>query len=233
MTTYSQLVDELVTEFVRPDLRVSITSYVNQTIRELHADSKAQTPILFDANRMEYEGMVSSLPAQWMIPHVTRFQRLETVYYPDYGVYAKQRHPSRAYEQRDNLTRFYWYRSGPVIILSGLEENNEFKLTYFEFPRHLIYYAPDARPAIWDYEAEVFEFNPEYIGTPELQELAIELTSNWLLLRWLECIKQGTRAKIWARVGEADRGRVAYSLYEQERQQLVLSESLEQNPDGS
>lgn len=59
MTTLSQLVDDLLVELVRPDMRSMLVDYANQTVREMHFRPATNAPVLFDANR--YEEQILSL----------------------------------------------------------------------------------------------------------------------------------------------------------------------------
>lgn len=234
MSTFSQLVDELTIEHLRPDLRTTISSYLNATIREVHMHETTQLPVYYESNRLEVDVVVATdPPALWAIPKVTRFQAIETIYYPDFGEYATKRAPSRIYQPHLVGSPFFWYRSGPTIALGGLNITNKAKISWFEYPRALTYYAAAARPATWDAASESLIYNTvgstDYDATDESRELAEELTTNWLLQRWGEMLKQGTRNKIFARLGEEARTRTSYSMYVSQRVQCVNSESMELN----
>lgn len=228
MTTFSQLIDEMVAEHLRPDLRIAITSYANQTIRELHSRKGNSEPILFGENRNEVEFTFPSAPAIWPIPSTTRFQRLETAYSPVRGVYYVERSLSRVYKENENP--FCWYRSGPNFVFSMAEASEVMKISYFMFPRFLTYYATADRPATWDAESETFSYHADYTATAELQAEAESLTTNWILLRWGEAVvKQGIRAKVFSRLGDGDRARMSYSAFESMREQMNASEEWQQN----
>lgn len=229
MTTFSQTIDELVREHVRPDLRPTIVAYLNQTIRELHSDSNSGAPLLFDANRKEAEWTVPSDPASWPVPSVARFQQFETAYYVGPGVYALKRHPSRAFERGIDNEEPYWYRAGAYVIFSGIKKDQKIKMTYFEFPPVLVYYESAQRPAVYDVETDGYTYLPSYDIDETTRENARNLTDNWLLNRWPEVVKQGCRAKIFSRLGEETRAKMSYSLYESQRQGLKASESFVMN----
>lgn len=226
MTTFSQLVDELAAEVVRPDLRTTICSYVNQTIRELHSRRDSGLPVQFASNRVETEVTAAELPFVWSIPNVARFQSIESIFDPATGQYLRQKTPGDIYRDTNHpFPALYYYRSGPTVVLNGIAVGASVKMSYFEYPRLLTYYASDERPAVWDSITEVFTYLAAYESTSELQETAESLTTNWLLLRWGELvIKEGVRAKVWKRLAELDRARLAYSAYSSLRDQLVATE---------
>lgn len=233
MTTFSQLVDDMTTEHVRPDLRTSIAAYANQTIREVHAGRNNSAPILFGSNRYEAEWTVVGNPSLWTIPHVSRFQRLEAVYLVEAGVYAQERSPDRVYKDYSPENRYYWYRTGAQIAIGDRSSQSlvgtTVRFSYFLFPKQLKYYAANARPAVFDVETEGFTYAAGYEVSDESRAQAEELSTNWILLRWGEAvIKQGVRAKVFARLGE-ERARIAYSSFESMREQLHAAEQWQQN----
>jgi hypothetical protein len=228
MTTFSQMVDELVLEHLRPDLKTSICAYLNQTIREVHSD-KNGIPILFNSNRNELDYTVTVLPVVWPIPSVPRFQKLDTAYYPESGRYAKERALSRAYDNGVGSDDAYWYRSGQNIVFNGVLVGNHIYLAWFEFPRQLLYYAVADRPATYDVENDSYTYLPAYDVDATTREDAVNKTDNWLLTRWPEMMKQGVRSKIFSRLGEDVRAKTNYSLYESQRAGLIGSEQYNLN----
>lgn len=238
MSTFSQMVDELAAEHLRPDMRTrgDIQEYLNQTIRELHqkrAVNGANMDILFESNRVEFEWTVPSpLPAVWDIPSVPRFQRLETVYYKELGVYSKKRHPSRAFQNGLLSQDPYWYRSGAGIVFSGIDIGLTVKMSYFLFPPRLKYYAdatPQIRPAVYDYEADSYLYATAYDVDDDSRQAARDLSTNWILLRWHAVVKEGVRAKIFKRQGEIERAKLCFSAFESLREGMHSSEAFEEN----
>lgn len=240
MTTFSQLIDEMVQELLRPDLRATIVAYANQTIREVHSQRRSSEPILFASNREEIEWVVpvgmggDAAPATWAIPSIARFQRLEAAYAIGRSAYFLEKKPARIHgDFPDPDNRYYWYRSGPVIAFGDRRltslEGERFQLSYFLFPRLLKYYPPSERPAVYDVETESFTYLAG-IDTPEAQADAEEKSTNWVLLRWGEAVvKQGIRAKVYVRLGDDARSKTTYSLYESMREQMNASEMWQQN----
>lgn len=234
MSTFSQVVDELVTEHLRPDLRTSIAAYLNATIREVHMREQGGTPIYYESNRLEDTGTIAALPALWDIPSVPRFQVLETLFFPDYGEYAKKRAPARVHLTQFNGSPFYWYRTGSAIAMSGILVGQDFNISWFEFPKTLLYYVSGQRPMTWSEETELPTYHTvgatDYNLNAASRALADSLTTNWLILRWKEMLKQGVRNKIFVRLGEETRARASYSIYSGLRGQCMASESMEMNP---
>jgi hypothetical protein len=227
MTTFSQVADEIVLEHLRPDLIVSICSWLNETIREVHFDNRnsVQGTILYDSNRIEDEFVPATLPALWPIPSVPRFQQLETAFYKERGVYAKKRNPSRAFESGYENIDPYWYRTGPQIAFNGVHALDTVKLSWFEFPRRFAYYAVGARPGTYNIETDTWTYITAYDVSDATRQNAQDLTSNWLLLRWTEVLKEGVRAKLFKRQGEDTRAKMCFSQFEALKMGLVSSES--------
>jgi len=234
MSTFSEIVDELATELVRPDFKAAITDYLNLTIRESHQKKMNAdvVPVLFDANRIEETFTVASLPAIWDIPNIARFQYFETAYYPAIGCYATKKHLTRTRENGPNDQTPYWYRAGTYIVFNGVNVGDEVDLTYFEYPARLKYYAvttPQIRPAVYNFEDGTYTYAAAFDVDATTRENARNLVTNWLLLNHVEVMKQGVRAKVWARLGETDRAKMGFSLYESLRLGLIGSEINENN----
>jgi len=226
MTTFSQCIDDVVTELMRPDLLTASASYVNQTMRELHFKPNPQgqsIAIHYDANRFEAEELVNTAePYMWPIPSTTAFQDMETAYSPTAGIYIKQKNPRVAkavsYEPNANV---YWYRSGPSIAFAGLANGSTLQLSWFEFVRSMGYRTVADRVVIFN--ALTQEYEKVGGGVPSEAELALE--TNWMLQRWGDSVvKEGLRAKMWKRIGDLDRGRMSYSAFESNRSGLWMSE---------
>lgn len=234
MSTFSEVVDELTVELVRPDFKVAIADYLNLTIRESHQKkvNNEVVPVLFESNRVEDAVTVVSLPAIWDIPNVARFQYFETAFFPATGYYAHKRSVTRIKEDGPNSLEPYWYRAGSYIAFNGIGVGEDINLTYFQYPARLKYYPvaiPQTRPAVYDFEADTYIYATAFDVSPTTRENARNLVTNWLLLNHVEIMKQGVRAKVWARLGETDRAKMGFSLYESLRLGLIGSEINELN----
>src|SRR4051812_37916301 len=98
MTTFSQLVDEMVVETRRPDLRSEIAVYLNQTIREVHFEPGKGNVVHYAENRKEDQITATSDSGQlWDLPSPQNFQGIEAVRFPDAVCgrmqYAKEARP--------------------------------------------------------------------------------------------------------------------------------------------
>ena len=227
MTTFSQLVDDVVMELLRPDLLVAAVSYVNQTMRELHfKPNPAGQSIMvhYDANRLEDEVPVNTPePFLWTIPSTTSFQDMEAAYSPTIGLYIKPKNPrvTKAVSFEPNANVF-WYRSGPSIAFAGLPNGSTLQISWFEYARSMGYRATADRVVEFD------PLNQVYVrvgGGPAPTEAELLLETNWMLQRWGDSVvKEGLRAKLWKRVGEIERGRMAYSAFESARSGLWMAE---------
>ncbi len=227
MTTFSQLVDEMVAETKRPDLVSEIVSYTNQTIRELHFDPERNCAVLFDSNRNERQLVVDVEDNfVWNIEDITTFQQMEAVRYDgQFDTDGEQIYPERVNPGRAiRFKLFAYYRTGQSFAFKGCGNVGSIvSISFFAYPRALKYYAPDQRPASYDLQNGWTYATG--IDTPELREAAEIATSNWLLLRWKICVEEGVRAKVYKRVGDETRSRTSYSLYAQLRKGLFTSEA--------
>lgn len=206
-------------------MRAAIASYTNQTIRDVHFRPNLNSPILYDANRYEDEVTVTSDGMWlWSIPSNTRFQDVEAIFVNELGVYVNRRNPrialTQSFEPDANL---YWYRSGPAIAINGVAAGWTAKLSYHMFPRTLGY-----KPATGA-NARAVRFNPdsdayELITGGVPSEAQLELETHWVLQRWADTIKEGVRAKVWKRLGDMERTRMAYSAFESMRTSIWNTE---------
>lgn len=229
MTTFSQLVDKMVLETRRPDLRTEIASYLNQVVRELHFEPERGNVVYFDDNYREEVLTVDTVQSQtWTVPNMALFQglvaaRFDGIYSHDgKRVYAKRVSPGPRIEIED----YYYYSAGQVYVFGGRVGygaiGSTISLAYYEFPKGLKYYATAARPATWDDETG-FAYHEDYDDTDELKATAEALVTNWLILRWAVVVEEGLRAKVYKRVSDDSRARLSYSLYSQLRMGVFTS----------
>lgn len=226
MTTYSQLVDRLVIESRRPDMRPNIESYVNQTIRELHIMPNSGAALLFKSNMIELEitadvddGFI------WSFPRPQSFQAIETVFYNTPQKHATERIPSTIHMFLNQINgKYYYYRTGDGIAMSGYGGiGSLIKIAYFEFPRRLVYFPLADRPVQWNEADETWVYK-DGIVTEQQKLEALQKCTNWMLFRWEDIVKQGAFSKTAAFLANYDRARLAYSLYESLRPGLHLAE---------
>lgn len=226
MFTFSQMVDEMVSEVKRPDLASEIARYVNQTVRECHFSTDRQAAIFFKENFRELLLTATSEEAQtWEVPNPTTFQKIAGVKYPAQydsngdAVWATETVPGRHLNQ----LCYYYYQVGGTFVFSGYGGiGSQIAIGYFAFPASLKYKAAAVRPASYDPESG-WTYHAS-ITTDEDKEAARLVSTNWLLLRWSDVISEGVRAKLFKRVSDTERARNCYSLYGQLRQGLITSE---------
>ena len=228
MTTFSQMVDLLLKEIVRPDMVTMLPDYLNQTIREMHTNAQTSLPVAYADNRIEHLITIdSSVEAAnnfvWPLPDPTRFQMVEAIYYRSVGRYAKPRTPdvARVRNFSDPLRDLYYYRSGPNLAFSkpgGVGDIIEASILYY--PRRLQYQQGTQRKVRWNAESEVFE----YINGGTIADLG--KATNWLLQRHADCLMEGTRAKAYKRMDDQNRAKLAYSQYESMRAAVIATESV-------
>lgn len=222
MTTFSQLIDDVATEMLRPDLRAAMGSWVNQTVREMHFKPGLNVPVGYDANRTE-EAVTVTTDRTWLwpIPSSTRFQKLEAAYNKNLGAYSKVKTPqvSLQYSLEPDATLFH-YRSGDTYAFQGVTLNQEIWLAYKQFPRTLQYKIPANRQVRYDVDTDSYVLIAG--GVPTQAQLDAE--THWVLQRWTEEVKEGLRAKAYKRLGDELRMRVSFSAYETMREGVWLSE---------
>lgn len=235
MTTFSQLVDDMVVETRRPDLRNEIATYLNQTVREVHFEPSRGNVVHYRENRRDLQLTAASESGEvWAIPNPATFQGVETVRYASHYLgrmeYAKEVNPGPGIASEP----FYFYRAGGSVVFGGTIGyggiGGIIQMSYFEYPRALKYRAAGSREATYDADGGWTYHTVDavdYGSTPELQITAQERVTNWLLLRWADVIREGLRAKVYKRLSDDVRQRTSYSLYQQLRQGLYTSEVAE------
>lgn len=225
-TTFSQLVDKMVQETLRPELRVQVASYLNQAIREVHFDPQTNGAMKFKDNFTELSltaGVESGFT--WEIANPDRFQAMQVVQYPNVYVDDKESFPEELVPSRGMVgkTRFYYRASGVYVFKGYGGVNGIVNLGFYEYPRALKYYPVDQRVATYD---DVMGWTyADTVVTPGDEALARQMTSNWLLIRWDTVLEEALRAKVYKRLEQTERARTSYSLYTALRRGLVTSES--------
>lgn len=227
MYTFSQMVDEMVSEVKRPDLTSEIVRYLNQTIRECHFDPQTNAAQFYTRNGVELALTATAENGHvWQMPNPTNFQKMAAVQYATrFGrdgesVWAVETTPGRHLRDLDA----YFYQSGSSVVFSGYGGvNAQINLFYFRFPASLPYFKPGCRPMEYDaYGGKVYA--PEWIHEHSRDD-ADCLTTNWILQTWSDIVAEGVRAKVYKRVSDTERARTCYSLYAQLRRGLMTSES--------
>jgi hypothetical protein len=237
--SFSQCIDDVVAELIRPDLTPAMANYLNLTTREMHFTADTQpVPIAFKSNLQEL-AVIANVDNgfTWDITIPRLFQSMEAVYYANYGRYATERRPSsiRQFDGSVDGGQFGWYRSADTLAFVNYGGSGaEIDLAWTEFLPGLKYYESEERPAYWDEDAEDWVYQVvgsiDYGSTPVLQAKALALTTNWMIQRWRDVLLQGIRSKTWARLGDDVRMRTAYSAYQALRPALTNSETFDMSP---
>jgi hypothetical protein len=230
MTTFSQMVDEILAECVRPDMAGYVASAINQTIREVHTGQNG-TRHKFHDNRVEFDLLVpdgDDLKYLWDVPNIQCLQRVNKVWYGNIKRYIEPQPPGRVRLNDGSFeSRFYWYRSGPSIAFFGFGgAGQQILVDAFFYPRSLVYFLPAVRLAAWDEENQVMTYANTV--SPEQKESVDEKYTNWLLLRWKDLIKEGARAKVWKRLSDQLRSGLSYSAYMDQRLAMQNQETVDE-----
>lgn len=230
MTTFSQIIDEIAKELVRPDIINMLPGFLNQVMRESHTHAQNKLPVLFDDNRQELEIIIDSVQGNgsflWAVPNLSLLQRIETVYYVGPRQYAHPRDPTTAMRPvTSNLSDlFYYYRSGPAIAMFGAgRTGNKILVSWFQYLKSLPYYKPgDTRPLTFNLESYTYS-QPD--SATESLAAAMEKSTNWMIQRHSEMLKSGLRAKAYTRMDDLNRARSNYSVYMTSLESMQESEA--------
>lgn len=221
MTTLSQMVDEVVAETAHPELRTALVDYLHQSIRELHfIDSNPPAPLKYPDNLFEdYVSATLDSGYVYPIPHPERFQQVEAIAFDDRGgTPVPMRFPSAASVWREQIDGdVFYYRTGTYLAMSGYGATGSMiKIGIYQFPRRMPYYTlqnAGVRPAVWDEETATFTYATTYDVDDTTRANALDLTTNWMIMRHKEVIKEGMRAKLYKRLSDLDRAKIAFSAY--------------------
>jgi len=225
MTTFSQLVDELVLETRMANMTREIASYLNQTIREVHFDPQTNAILYFRDNYREEQIIADSESgSSWTVPRPELLQDVSLVRYDSVIIDGEMTY-AEEYTTRMGRNRpcYSYMRAGSKVFFSsygGL--NARISLAYFEYPPPLTYMARNQRPC--EYDLFGFNYAEEYATTEEAQTQAQLVCTNWLLMRWRTVIEEGLRAKIYKRLSDDARSRTCYSQFQALRRGLMTAE---------
>ncbi len=229
-TTLSQLVDTVVALMGRPGQESAAASWLNSTIRELHA-TKEGLPVIYQKNMFDLvltadveDGFV------WIPPD--GMQVLRTVKYitvvdkEGEPIYPKGLNPGRA--QRGQ-TEFY-YRNADNVAFTGYGGVGAMiALAHYQYLVGLDYFAVGLRPTEFLNGAFVYydltsSGGIDYDTDDATRLLARQLTTNWMLNDWEDTLSTGARQKGYADSGDADRSRSLFARYSNQRTQLAVGE---------
>lgn len=227
MHTFSQMVDEIVSETKRPDLVSEIARYLNETIREMHFTEDRGAVLQFRENF--HEALLTAdveSGFMWEIPSPTTFQKMAGVKFVDVydddgeSIWAEETTPGRHLNGKCH----FFYRVAGTFVFAGFGGvNSSVAIGWLEFPRSLKYKSAGARPAEFDIESGWTY--AAGLDTEEEQLGARELVTNWILLRWSDVVAEGLRAKVYKRLSDDSRARTCYSLYQSLRHGFWTSEA--------
>jgi hypothetical protein len=227
MSTFSQIVDKIILETKRPDMKSDIISYLNQTMRELHTEPTRGNAAHYETNLKE-DVLLSDSDSNfyWEIPKPQVFQGIRSVRYDSlldrHGnqVWAEPIQPSRAMNGVD----YFFYRSGSRFYFRGYGGLQKLiSMAWYEFTPSLDYYAKALRPAEWS-NSTGWTYLTAYDTDETTRAVARALVGNWILDRWDTVVEEGLRAKVYKRASDDSRARTCYSLFKQMHQNLYTSE---------
>lgn len=206
---FSEFVDACVNLSKKLNLRDShIIPYMNATIRE------AQTKEWFYRDRAELQIPIMTEPSFiWDRPKKIRnIERVQYPYTEGYSTFDVPPSIPRRTPGRLKPGDLYYYYGGPTyFVFNGVIANTTINLSIFNYSRTFKYYEPDKRPAVFDFEAETWDY-PLGATTDEEKELARDLVWHWLFEDWGEMMKQGCLAKTYKDVEDV-RAPATFAMY--------------------
>ncbi len=235
INTFSAAVDDAVIRSGRPDRKADIVAFVRASIREVRVLA------LFQKDFVEDQLLATSDPFIWVLPQ--GFRTMWTVSYPalvdqqGYPIYPRAKLPSRGLRGVEH----YYYQSGDSMVFAGVAASANLSPTltapiniaYFEYGKKLPYYdlltTGVVRPAVFTLETDAWTYNVvdgiDYDSTPELQQTARELVSNWPLFDWYDTVVEGTLAKILKVVGDT-RAVSSFALFSSFKKDVQKGEAM-------
>lgn len=253
---FSELVDEAVSRSRRPDKQADITSYANQTLRELQSmKNGAFTKDLVETSVQV--AVTDTSPYIWSRPE--HFRIMRAVAYKSFmGAVGRVWPKFLRIGKRQDEHDYYYYAAADYFVFAGVggPTNNPnagaiaqfgpitIELAYYAKFRRYQYYNIGLRPAVYSRDLETWSFNlinipttpPDIGDVPSLlppnntfntqQQYAIYLVTNWLLKDYYDTVLEGTLAKLFKAVGDARAGS-SFALFKSMEDNLVADEAFE------
>lgn len=217
---FSEAVDDVIRQTQRPSRRSEIATFVNGTIRECNSLS------FFLRQMIEDQLTTTAAPFIWVKP--SKFHQFRTVEYPVQTSIVSSIFPKLILPGINLIDAvYYYYFSGDSIIFAGLESGALINVAFFEYFKRLKDYPVVAdRPAVWDFETEIFTYHATYDIDATTRTNARDLTSNWLLQYWNHLIVEGAKAKLYLTTKDVDRSKPSFSLYKSYQNDLLAMEPM-------
>jgi hypothetical protein len=225
MTTFSQLVDSILLETRRPDLKAEVIRYANQSIRECFFEPERNTVVFMrSAYREALVIPTVDTGASWDVPNPGVFQGVGAVRYDSVGgVYAKMLNPGKRFDSE----QYVFQHAGDRLVFKGYGGvGGRILIAYYEFCRAHKYYEVAERPASYDVDLG-WSYLPAFDIDETTRMTARIMVTNWLLMGWNTVLEEGLRAKIYKRLSDDARQRVSYSLWMQQRKGIISTEQAE------
>lgn len=221
--TFSALVDRVVADSHRINLRDTIIGYVNVTVRE------CQVMAYFERDFVEDQIVGTNDPHIFTRPDALRLMR--TAYYPGWDVYPRYIMPGLAQQGE----QFFYYGGPTYYVFKGHEAGQNIDIGYYMYQNRLVYFEDltsdlgrpakyDADTAAWTYWDTGTQQFVSTLGTTALNEAAEAKVTNWLLFHWYDVIVEGTLAKIFKLIDDP-RAKQAFALYKSFQKDILRGEA--------
>ena len=227
MPTYTEMVESLILESRRPDMRLVIAADLNSTIRDLHfrtVGGDGGAPVRYSNNLVEDElTLAGSAPYMWDIPRPALFMAMEDVFCRNRNIHLELRSPKTIHRLSTDFTALaIYYRSGPAIVMGGVYSGDSIAISYYEYLGGLRLKTPDAQVIRSTETPGIYERISDS-GVPTEAELAAE--TNWLLDKYDMVIREGVLSKLYRRINDLDRAKMSYSAFESGRISIQNTEA--------
>lgn len=229
MKTFSEFVDSMVVETMRPDRIITIAEALNATIREIHfnsANGPYTGPVRFSENLVEDTFTASGeAPYVWPIPNHQNFMDISAIMDTRSRKAVAYRTPGTLQPRGTDFTPAgSWYRSGPTIVFDNIRVGVPLAIAYYTYLPRLTYFPVGSRVIQENLDTGEYELVAGG-GVPTEEQIAKE--SNWMIQRHLSALRQGILAKLYIQLNDLERGRLAYSAFETAKSGIQIVEATE------
>lgn len=217
---FSEIVDDILQQTRRLDQAVNIASYVNATLRECQVFKGR----FFARDLVEDVINATSDPFIWTRP--VRFRGLRAAKYVEENEFPDFIQPGKKQtDQWGKIKDHFFYAATDYFAFSGAGDTATINVAYYKYTRNFRYYVVADRPAVYDRETEIWSYHDDFDDSDVLKEQAEDVVSHWLMLDWLELIKEGARAKLWKNLSDENKGPKTFASYKSMQVDLLSGEA--------
>ena len=228
---FSELVDMIVRRTNRPDFRDDIIAYLNEVLRQVHCSEFFYRDKVEDLLNQDYDRNQPAETFIWERPKNLR--ALVAIKYQGYYDDSRDSFPPNIPPGIGQATHFqFYYGVGDKIVFYRRGGLREIAVCYVIAPRRYDYYPVGKRPAVYDRGADSWQYldqNGNYVaslGSEELDQLARDKVSDWLMLNYEGMLASGVMTKLFSILGDP-RNKVEYSNFKENLRYVRTAEKFE------